>query len=283
MAEQAEGEPEAVPALGHHHAQHPLSAGGRRYWQPKTFAFPARYRIVEQATVDQVVRKDGLSAGLVDGFVTAAHELAAAGVAGLTTSCGFVAICQNELARRCPLPMVASSLCQVPLVQAALPAGRRVGVISIDARKLTPAHLAAVGAPADTPLVGTEGGAELTRVIEQDSRTSTRKRRAGTCSRPARPWSAKAPDVGAIVLECTNMAPYARALAAASRAAGVRHPEPARMVASQLAPAAILDRLLPLPFERSILRAATPPREPSGARERTMIVREAISISTRCS
>jgi hypothetical protein len=180
---------------------------------PQTFAFPVRYQIVEQATVGQVVRADGLSASLVDGFVDAAHKLAAAGVAGLTTSCGVVAICQNELARRCPLPMVASSLCQVPLVQAALPAGRRVGVITIDARKLTPAHLAAVGAAADTPFVGTEGGAELTRVIEQDLQELDPKRACEDVLEAGEALVAKAPDVSAIVLECTNMAPYARALA----------------------------------------------------------------------
>ena len=129
MAQQAEVE--AVPALGiiMLNTRFPRVVGD--IGNPKTFPFPVRYRIVEQATVDQVVRADGLSAALVDGFVAAAHELAAAGVAGLTTSCGFVAICQAELARRCPLPMVASSLCQVPLVQATLPAGRRVGVITI--------------------------------------------------------------------------------------------------------------------------------------------------------
>jgi Asp/Glu/hydantoin racemase len=181
---------------------------------PQTFAFPVRYRIVEQATVDQVVRADGLSAALVDGFVAAAHALAAEGVAGLTTSCGFVAICQAELARRCPLPMVASSLCQVPLVQAALPAGRRVGVITIDARKLTPAHFAAVGAPADTPFVGTEGGAELTRVIEQDLQELDPGRACRDVLDAGEALVAKAPEIGAIVLECTNMAPYARALAA---------------------------------------------------------------------
>jgi hypothetical protein len=53
---------------------------------PSTFAFPVRYQIVEQATFDRVVRADGLSASLVDGFVAAAHKLAAAGVAGLTIS-----------------------------------------------------------------------------------------------------------------------------------------------------------------------------------------------------
>jgi len=212
MARQADGMPE-VPALGiiMLNTRFPRAVGD--IGNPETFTFPVRYRIVAQATVDRVVRADGLSAALVDGFVAAAHELAAAGVAGLTTSCGFVAICQNELARRCPLPMVASSLCQVPLVQAALPAGRRVGVITIDARKLTPAHLAAVSAPADTPFVGTEGGTELTRVIERDLQELDPAKACQDVLDAGEALVAKAPDVGAIVLECTNMAPYARALA----------------------------------------------------------------------
>lgn len=213
MAQQAELS-ESLPALGiiMLNTRFPRVVGD--IGNPETFPFPVRYRIVEQATVDQVVRADGLSAALVDGFVAAAHELAAAGVAGLTTSCGFVAICQEELARRCPLPIVASSLSQVPLVQAALPAGRRVGVITIDARKLTPAHFAAVGAPADTPFVGTEGGTELTRVIEQDLPELDPNKACRDVLAAGEALLASAPDVGAIVLECTNMAPYARALAA---------------------------------------------------------------------
>lgn len=181
---------------------------------PQTFPFPVRYQVVEQATVGQVVRADGLAPGLVDGFVEASHRLAAEGVAGLTTSCGFVAICQDELARRCPLPMVASSLCQIPLVQASLPAGRRVGVLTVDARKLTPAHLEAVGAPADTAVVGTEGGRELTRVIEQDLPELDPDKASRDVLDAGEALVAKAPNVGAIVLECTNMAPYARALVA---------------------------------------------------------------------
>ena len=212
MAQHAEGPSESIPSLGiiMLNTRFPRVLGD--IGNPRTFPFPVLYQIVQQATVDQVVRTDGLSAGLIDGFVDAAHRLAAAGVAGLTTSCGFVAICQSELARRCPLPMVASSLCQVPLVQAALPAGRRVGVITIDAHKLTPAHLAAVGAPADTPIVGTEGGTELTRVIEQDLQELNPAKACRDVLEAGEALVAKAPDIGAIVLECTNMAPYARAL-----------------------------------------------------------------------
>jgi Asp/Glu/hydantoin racemase len=213
MAQQMATRPLSTPSLGiiMLNTRFPRVVGD--IGNPATFPFPVRYRIVEAATVEHVVRADGLSAGLVDGFVEAAHQLAAEGVAGLTTSCGFVAICQNELARRCPLPMVASSLCQVPLVQAALPAGRRVGVITVDARKLTPAHLAAVGAAADTPVVGTEVGAELTRVIEQDLPVLDPAKACQDVLDAGEALIAKAPEVGAIVLECTNMAPYAHALA----------------------------------------------------------------------
>ena len=90
---------------------------------------------------------------------------------GLTTSCGFMAIAQKELALRCRAPMIASSLCQIPLVQSTLPAGKRVGVITIDSSQLTAAHFVGVGAPTDLPIEGVERGEELARVIQNDLET----------------------------------------------------------------------------------------------------------------
>lgn len=86
-------------------------------------------------------------------------------------------------------------------------------MITVDARKLTPAHLTAVGVPADTPVVGTEGGVELTRVIEQDLLELDPDKACQDVLDAGEALVAKAPEIGAIVLECTNMAPYARALA----------------------------------------------------------------------
>lgn len=48
---------------------------------------------------------------------------------------------------------------QAPLIQAALPPGRRVGILTISAEALSPAHLAATGVPEGTPVKGTEGAA----------------------------------------------------------------------------------------------------------------------------
>src|SRR3546814_19709967 len=69
-----------------------------------------------------------------------------------------------------PYTTLFRSLLQIPQVQAGLPEGRRVGVITFDARRLSQAQLAAAGAPPDTPLVGLEEGRELHRVITQDLR-----------------------------------------------------------------------------------------------------------------
>lgn len=182
-----------------------------------TFPYAVRYAVVEPATVDQIVTADGPSGPIMDAFVEAARGLAAEGVAGLTTSCGFMAIAQKELAGRCPLPILASSLCQIPLVQSTLPAGKRVGVLTIDSGQLTAAHFVGVGAPTDLPIEGVEGGQELARVIQHDLLSLDVEKAEADVIDAGRRLIAKAPDVGAIVLECTNMAPYARALAAAVR------------------------------------------------------------------
>ena len=181
---------------------------------PDTFPHPVRYRVIDMATVDRIVTADGPSGPIMDAFVKAAHDLALEGATCLTTSCGFMAIAQNELASRCPLPMLASSLCQIPLVQSTLPAGRRVGVITIDSRELTAVHFLGVGAPTDLPIEGVEDGEELARVIQNDLTSLDRRKAEKDVIDAGHRLLAKAPDVGAIVLECTNMAPYARALAA---------------------------------------------------------------------
>ena len=184
---------------------------------PATFPYPVRHVVIEPATVDRIVTADGPTGAIMDAFVEAARGLAEEGAHALTTSCGFMAIAQKELAARCPVPVLTSSLCQIPLVQSTLPAGRRVGVVTIDSRELTAAHFVGVGAPTDLPIEGVEGGRELAKVIQQDL-TSLDVEKAGQDVVDAgRRLLAKAPDVGAIVLECTNMAPYARALAAAVR------------------------------------------------------------------
>ena len=179
-----------------------------------TWPFPVLYRVVAGATPDKVVR--GGAAGSVEDFVAAARELAAIGADGITTNCGFLVLHQDRLARACGVPVAASSLFQVPWVQALLPPGRRVGVLTVDASSLTPRHLECAGAPADTPVEGTESGAEFTRVLLGDEFALDVERAREDVLAAARRLVERNRDVGAIVLECTNMPPYAADVARAT-------------------------------------------------------------------
>lgn len=176
----------------------------------RTWPFPVLYRVVRGASPRRVVMER--ASGLLDAFLDAAEELVELGADGITTNCGFLSIYQAELAARVRVPVATSSLMQVPLVQATLPPARRVGVLTVSATTLTTDHLVAAGAPADTPVAGTEGGGEFTRVLIGDEARLDVAAAARDVLDAGRALVARHPEVGAIVLECTNMPPYAAAL-----------------------------------------------------------------------
>ena len=172
-----------------------------------TWPFPVQYRIVKGATPDRVVRRR--AEGLLEGFIEAGRDLVRHGADGLTTNCGFLSLIQEPVKDAVGVPVAASSLMQVPAVNAMLPEGKRAGVITISAEHLSEDHLAAAGVPPGTPVVGTEGGREFSRKILDDlpeidfalCRTDLLEATHALTSNYA--------GIGAIVLECTNMAPYA--------------------------------------------------------------------------
>ena len=182
----------------------------------ETWPFPMLYRVVGGATPDKVVRDRG--GGIVEDFAAAARELVAIGADGITTNCGFLVLYQDRLAQACGVPVAASSLLQVPWVERLLPPGRLVGVVTVEAGSLTPRHLECAGARPDTPVEGTEGGAEFTRVLLGDELELDVDRAREEVIAAARRLVERNRDIGAIVLECTNMPPYA---AEVSRAVGL--------------------------------------------------------------
>jgi hypothetical protein len=171
-----------------------------------TWPFPVLYRVVRGATPERVVLN--AAAGLLDDFLAAASELVADGAEAISTNCGFLSLFQAELAAHVRVPVATSALMQVPWVQAMLPPGKRVGVITVSAGSLTPRHLAAAGVPA-----GTEHGREFFRVLIRGEKQDMDVALAAADILDAgRELVSRHPDIGAIVLECTNMPPYAFAL-----------------------------------------------------------------------
>jgi Asp/Glu/hydantoin racemase len=176
-----------------------------------TWPFPVLYRVVKGASPERVVLD--AASGLLDEFLIAAQDLVAQGAEAITTNCGFLSLFQRELAAHVRVPVATSSLIQVPWVQAILPPDKRVGIITVSAQSLTPRHLEAAGVALDTPLVGTENGQEFFRVLILGEKQEMDIAAAAKDILDAgRTLVAHHSEIGAIVLECTNMPPYAHAL-----------------------------------------------------------------------
>ncbi|WP_171102331.1 aspartate/glutamate racemase family protein [Ruegeria sp. HKCCD7255] len=172
-----------------------------------TWPFPVLYRVVRDATPDHVVRKN--ADGMLGAFIDAARDLVKDGADGITTNCGFLSLFQEELAAALPVPVVTSSLMQVDMVNRTLPAGKRAGILTISASTLTPAHLAGAQVPEGTPIGSTEHGMEFTRAILDNELTLDVEKARADNLEAALALTADHPEIGALVLECTNMCPYA--------------------------------------------------------------------------
>ena len=172
-----------------------------------TWPFPVHYKVVEGATPDNIVRGDP-QARLQD-FIDAGRELVAMGCDGVATNCGFLALLQDQMKTALGVPVATSSLIQAPMIAATLPPGKHMTVLTISAETLTTAHLAAAGVPDGTPVVGTEGGREFTRAVLGDEAEIDFTAARADMLDAADGLVAAYPNTGAILLECTNMVPYA--------------------------------------------------------------------------
>ncbi len=187
----------------------PLGDVGNR----NTWPFPVCYERVSGASPDRVVSERGTPR--LDAFVEAARRLVARGAIGISSSCGFLVRYQRSLADVLPVPVAISSLIQVPWVALTLPSGRRVGVITFDSASLGAVELAQAGAPIDTPCEGLPRGGALHDLVLRNQQPIDRQAISRELIGCGRALCRRHPEVGAIVLECTNLPPYRRELATA--------------------------------------------------------------------
>lgn len=171
---------------------------------------PVLFERVPAATARRIV---GLSdASFAEPFVAAGKRLIASGATAITTSCGFLVLYQDVLARQLNVPVATSALLMLPMLARALPAGRLVGVVTFSAESLTAQHLIAAGAAIATPIEGLSPGCSFQRAIyEEPVQDSIALREADAVSAAVR-LNVRYPRVAAIVLECTNLPPHRAAI-----------------------------------------------------------------------
>ncbi len=178
---------------------------------PQTFSFPVRYRTVKGASSKRVVI-DG-DPLLLQPFIEAARSLESDGVKAITTSCGFLALFQQELADAVAIPVFTSSLLQVHFLRSILKKDQKIGVITALGQSLTDRHLAGVGIQSyPLAIFGMDKAAEFRAVFVEGKKDIDIDKCRQEILAVAQEMALSDPDIGAIILECTNMPPFARAI-----------------------------------------------------------------------
>ena len=175
-----------------------------------TWPFPVLYKVVPGASPRRVVCHK--AEGLLDEFLDAATERVRRGADGISTTCGVLSLYQRQIAAHVGVPVANSSLLLIPVIERMLPAGKRVGVLTVSAENLTEEHLLAADAEPATPVVGTDDGSEFTRVMINDEERLDVAAAERDILASGDALVSGHRDIGAVLLECTNMVPYARAL-----------------------------------------------------------------------
>lgn len=174
---------------------------------PETFPYPVAYQMVEKATVKRAVKmSDSI---LIGSFIQSAMHLQNKGVKAITTSCGFLALFQQEIQSQLHAPFYSSSLMQIPLVH--MLSGGKVGVLTARRKSLTVNHLQSVMAH-QTPVAieGMDDMPAFTTAIVDETHALDMKKVSVEMKQAVTRLLDNHPDVKAIVLECTNMPPYKR-------------------------------------------------------------------------
>jgi Asp/Glu/Hydantoin racemase len=186
---------------------------------PSTFRMPVRHHVVEGAFPRQVVASAASlrASGLHLKFVEAARMLERDGARAILTSCGFLVLLQQELQAAVRVPVVSSSLLQLPALLAQEP---QVGVLTISAGHMTAEYLLAAGVPAarlaDVLVQGVAPDSEFAGAILGNRPTMDLAQAGQDVVAAALALRSRAPELRTLVLECTNMPPYATAIAAAT-------------------------------------------------------------------
>lgn len=176
---------------------------------PETFCFPVCYARVKGALPGQVVCR--AEDNFLQQFIQAAQSLEAQGARALATSCGFLAIYHQALVNSVSIPVFTSSLLQIHLAREILAWGREVGVLTAHRECLTSEHFAGVGiSPAPKAIAGLESSPEFAAVFLGNKTSLDRIKVEQEMIEAAQGLLQHCPAIGALVMECTNMSPYAR-------------------------------------------------------------------------
>lgn len=179
---------------------------------PASYAYPVRLHPVSGANVHTILEKPDRA--VLQTMIDDARAMVSEGIRAITTSCGFNAIFQRELAIAAGVPVFTSSLLQVPLARQICGPLGDICIITANASALSPKHLESVGIASidGLQIIGLEQCTEWNRMFTEPGAevdlTIIEQEILGAARRALE----EHPGIRAFVLECTDLPPYSAAI-----------------------------------------------------------------------
>lgn len=184
-----------------------------------SYDFPVKYKVLKSVPSDWWCDETGPDESRCQIFIQAARELEAEGCKAITAGCGFFAIYQQRVAEAVRIPVFLSPLLMVPMVSRMLGSSGRVGIITAGGAHLKGDFLKNVGIDEHTKIAvrGLENAEEFYNVhVTCSKKTVNPEKMEREVVSAARSLLEEYPDITAFVFECSDLPPFARAVAQAT-------------------------------------------------------------------
>ena len=177
-----------------------------------TYPFPVLYEEVA-FEIEALFRGD---AAIRDEIVQAAVRLEQKGVRAIIGACGFFAHFQEDVCGAVQIPVYLSSLCQIPIIRTGLKNGKKIGVLAASGESVTQKLLEKVGASCEDVIIFDVGRWESFAPIRWGKTELDNGRLTADLMTLGKKIRSEYPGIGAILLECSDLPPYAWAIQRAS-------------------------------------------------------------------
>jgi Asp/Glu/hydantoin racemase len=180
-----------------------------------TYDFPVRLKIIKglhDNPYPPVRDENGKYTADVQRTVDTVKELEADGVRAIVMSCGFFSVVQEVLTEEVDIPVFSSPLLLVPLISRLIGKRKKVGIITASKTRLTKEFLEPVGINDSIPYLveGLEASTEFYACFMGGTRTTLdvdlfREEVVAIADK----FVKKNPEIGALLLECSDLPPFA--------------------------------------------------------------------------
>lgn len=179
-----------------------------------TYDFPVRFRAVEG--LDTPTLHSG-SPEVFEYILKAARQLEKEGVRAISAACGFFGHFHRQLVDAMDIPVALSSLVQIPWIRSVIRSNEKIGILTANAAAVSDSLLKSCGVddPGGLVIADLRRGENFSAIMEDRGSFDNEGTRREVVAAAVK-LCEENPDIGAILLECSDMPPYASDVQAAT-------------------------------------------------------------------